>query len=119
MSPFFWRMMTLLSFLFLAFVIAVIAVTLLLVEEVRNNSIDEAKLTFVQVANWIYVGLLALAVVAVAISTPYFIKYTRRSESIVSAGLKPATGKTTTKRKTESAYMHEITPDVTDKNYII
>jgi len=89
MSPFFWRTMAVFSLLFLIFTVATITVTLLLVDEVRNSIPNNAKLTYVQVANWIYVGFLGLGLMAALLGTPYIMRYTRRSESIVGTGLKP------------------------------
>ena len=89
MSPFFWRSMALFSLMFIAFTIATITVTLLLVDEVRDGNVDSAKLTYVQVANWIYVGFMAVGLLAAMLATPYIMRYTRRSESSVGTGLKP------------------------------
>jgi len=92
MSPFFWRAVLVLGILLLAFVIATIVITLLFVNELNESGcdIDDVKLTFIQAANWIYVGLMAFATVGFIIGTPYFVAYTRRSESIVSTGLRKA-----------------------------
>lgn len=89
MSPFFWRAAAVMSLAFLAFTIATITITLLLVNEVRDGDVDGAKLTYVQVANWIYVGFMAVGLLVTILGTPYIMRYTRRSESIVGTGLKP------------------------------
>lgn len=90
MSPFFWRVVSLFSILFLLFTIVTITITLLLINEVKDGSPDNTKVTYVQVANWIYVGLMASSILAFIVGTPYLIRYTRRAESIVGTGLKPA-----------------------------
>ena len=99
MSPFFWRMMVMLSVLFLVFLVTTVALTLTLVTEVHNNDVNLSILAYVEVANWIYIGLIALAAIAAIFSTPYIISYTRRSESIVSTGLRQASTKNTNLNK--------------------
>jgi hypothetical protein len=90
MSPFQWKILGFLMFLFLAFGIATLTVTLIMISEIRADTIDYDKVTFVEVANWIFVGILGISCIMVLIGTPYFLAYTRRSESILSTGLKPA-----------------------------
>ena len=111
MSPFYWRFIAVLSFLFFVFVISTLTLTLLLVNEVKDNNVDNFKLTYVQVANWIYVGLMGLSLLSVIFFTPYFAKYTRRTESIVSTGLKPVTAY---RRREAEAEKNKIANDMSD-----
>lgn len=90
MSPFVWRLMMALALLLALFVITTVTMTLVLVTEVRDNDVNDTILRYVEVANWIMVGLIGVSVLAVIFATPYFVAYTRRSESIVSTGLRSA-----------------------------
>lgn len=93
-SIFTWRVLGLFSFLFLAYTISVITVTLLLVDEIhQDNDIDSRKVTYVQVANWIYVGFLGLTVLTILIAAPYLRKYLVSKNTLdpkLTLGLKPA-----------------------------
>lgn len=90
MSPFVWRLALAAVVILFMFIITTVTLTLVLVTEVRDNDVNESILTYVEVANWIIVGLIAVALLAAIFTTPYFIAYTRRSESIVSTGLRSA-----------------------------
>lgn len=90
MSPFVWRFVLALGIIMLMFVIATVTMTLVLVTEVRDNDVNDSILTYVEVANWIMVGVIGVTLLAVIFTTPYFVAYTRRSESIVSTGLRSA-----------------------------
>ena len=88
MSPFVWRFALAMAILLALFVITTVTMTLVLVTQVRDNDVNDRILTYVEVANWIMVGIVAAVVLGAIFTTPYFIDYTRRSESIVSTGLR-------------------------------
>ena len=67
--------------------------TLVLVTEVRDNDVNDSILTYVEVSNWIMVGVIAITLLIMIFATPYIISYSRKSESIVSIGLRSAKGK--------------------------
>lgn len=90
MSPFVWRMMFALMILLIMFVITTITMTLVLVTEVRDNDVNDKILMYVEVSNWIMVGLISIAILVAIFSTPYVVSYSRKSESIVSIGLRTA-----------------------------
>jgi hypothetical protein len=90
MSPFFWRFVGLLAVLLFLFILSTITVTLLLVEEIPKDSVDQIKLEYVRAANWIYVALLGMGLISVVIGTPFVRRYMKRPEKMVSTGLKPA-----------------------------
>lgn len=89
MSPFKWRVLIAFCIILLAFSIATLTVTLIMISEIRADTIDYDKVTFVEVANWIYVGVLGICVLCAMAGTPYFIAYTRGSDSLVATKLKP------------------------------
>lgn len=93
MSPFYWRIAALLGLLFSGLVIATVGVTLSLVEDMRNNNLNDTRVTFVEVMNWIYVALLGLTLLSILFTSPFLWRYARRNDSIISTGLKPATGR--------------------------
>lgn len=93
MSPFVWRMLFALVILLVMFVITTITMTLVLVTEVRDNDVNDSILTYVEVSNWIMVGVIAITLLITIFATPYIISYSRKSESIVSIGLRSAKGK--------------------------
>lgn len=82
--------MFVLGLLFLVFMITTLTLTLVLVTQVRDNDVNDTILMYVEVANWLTVGLLGLVMLGLIFTTPYFVAYTRRSESIVSTGLRSA-----------------------------
>lgn len=88
MSPFVWRLGLALAILLALFVVTTVTMTLVLVTQVRDNDVNDTILTYVEVANWIMVGLVAAIMLGAIFTTPYFVAYTRRSESIVSTGLR-------------------------------
>lgn len=90
MSPFTWRLAVALAVVLLLFVVATVTLTLILVTEVRDNDVNDTILMYVEVANWIMVGVIGLTLLTLVFTTPYFVAYTRRSESIVSTGLRSA-----------------------------
>jgi len=92
MSPFQWKLLGFFAFVFFAFYIATITVTLLLITEIRTDidDIDYDKVTFVEAANWIYVGFLGVTCILLLIASPYFVAYTQKSESILATRLHPA-----------------------------
>lgn len=90
MSPFKWRVLIAFCIILLAFSIATLTVTLIMISEIRSDTIDYDKVTFVEVANWIYVGVLGICVLGIMAGTPYFIAYTRGNDSLVPTRLKPA-----------------------------
>lgn len=62
-----WHM--LLGATWTAFMIATVVITLLFVYEVRDGSWDQTKLDYVEVANWIYAGVIALGVISMTMGT--------------------------------------------------
>jgi len=111
MSPFTWRLVMALSILLVLFVITTVTMTLVLVTEVRDNDVNDTILTYVEVANWIMVGLVGVSLLAVIFTTPYFVAYTRRSESIVSTGLKSARLNSEPKREPVPLPVEELDPN--------
>lgn len=92
-SVFGWRLLGMFSFLFLAFTISITAVTLILINEIHQNNIDPRKVTFVEVANWIYVGFMGLTLISILFAAPYFRKFTMTQKTVnptTMTGLKPA-----------------------------
>jgi len=92
-SLFNWRLLGFLVVLFIAFSIATLTITLLLVEEVRKSSecmahVDTDKLTYVQVANWIYVGVASALLMSMA--TSYYWIHVFNKKAGGNAGLRPA-----------------------------
>ncbi len=86
-----WRLAGVFSIMLAAFSIATITVTLLFVREVDRGTIDVRKLDFVEAANWIFVGLLGLAVVTSAgMTIVAYRKYrlTPNYNPIAASGLK-------------------------------
>lgn len=92
MSPFVWRLVFALIILLILFVITTITMTLVLVTEVRDNDVNDSILTYVEVSNWIMVGVVAISLFVAIFATPYVMSYSRKSESIVSTGLRSAKG---------------------------
>ncbi len=90
MTPFWWRALVALGVIVIMFVVTTVTMTLVLVAEVRDNDINDAILTYVEIANWVMVGTIGLVIVALIFTTPYFVAYTRRYESLVSTGLRSA-----------------------------
>lgn len=90
MSPFVWRAVLVVSVLAALFVVTTVSLTLVLVSEVKDNDVNYTILNYVEVATWIMVGLIGLTLLGMIFTTPFFVAYTRRSESIVSTGLKSA-----------------------------
>jgi uncharacterized membrane protein YqhA len=90
MSPFMWRSLIVLSVLFTLFTITAIALNLVLVSQVKSNGVNDIVLQYVEVANWILVGILAITVITSIIVVPYISSYTHNSQSIVSTGLRMA-----------------------------
>lgn len=102
------RMMGLLLILSFIFEVALITVTLLLVNEVRDDKVDDMKLTFVQVGNWIHVGAVGLLFVGSLVLTPFVMKYVdlsdfhgSRSDEIKPHGLMPASKRIGRKKRSE------------------
>jgi Sec-independent protein secretion pathway component TatC len=93
MSPFFWRIIGTMFVVFLIFSISVIAVTLVLVNEVRADTVDDTKLLFVEVSNWILIAFYVSFIVTILASTPFIVKYTHLPMDIDSTGLHKATPK--------------------------
>jgi len=92
MSPFLWHVFFVCSMCFFVFSLSAITMSLLLVKDVRENDVKDYILTYVEVANWIYVGLLGVCVL-VAISFSKYITYYNPTISIRETGLHPATPK--------------------------
>ena len=82
-----------LAIILMLFIVTTVTMTLVLVTEVRDNDVNYTILTYVEVANWIMVGIIGITLLAMIFATPYFVAYTRRSESIVSTGLRSAKSK--------------------------
>lgn len=64
-TPFQWKLLFLLSFLFFAFSVSMVVFTLLLVYEVKEDMkhVDHTKLRFVEIGNWIFAGIILLGVI--------------------------------------------------------
>jgi hypothetical protein len=97
MDNFVWQAVTVVVFIFLLFTLVTIVMTLLLVYDVRKNDCDvnNPTLTFVEVANYIYVGIVIISIISVIASSPYMIRYIRNSKiSINDSGLRSAPSET-------------------------
>ena len=91
MSLFSWRVLTVFSLAFLAFTIASVVATLMVVFDIRNGTpVNDTELTFVEAANFIYAGLLLLGFLAAIAGTPVLLYYRTRTETLVNTGLTPA-----------------------------
>jgi hypothetical protein len=90
MTPFQWRITFISFFILVIFSIATLTVSLIMINEIRADNIDYTKVTFVEVANWIYVGVLGTLVLSFLVGTPYFLRYTRNTESIIATRLQSA-----------------------------
>lgn len=91
MSVFIWKASSVMGIIFVLFVISVITVTLLLVNEIRSDNIDATKVNFIEVSNWIFVGFLGLCFILFLMMTPLISKYIRlKNRRYQSVGLTPA-----------------------------
>lgn len=98
MSLFTYRLTQIVSILFLCLNIANVVVTLMLVDEIKSSKddgrgtlgYDSVKLNFVQVCNILNAALLGLSFVFALVGTPLIIRYQRRTQSLLDAGLRPA-----------------------------
>ena len=65
------------SFLFFAFTISVITITLLLVKDLNaGEPHNDTQLKYVEIANWIYVGVAGLGLLSMFFVLPHLQKYT-------------------------------------------
>lgn len=67
------------SVAFSILILSGIVVTLFLLNEIEEDSVDQRKLDFVRVLNWIYVALIAMSMGAAIYSSPYVDMYRKRS----------------------------------------
>lgn len=93
-SQFSFRMLGLLSTLFFLFVISVIVVTIMVVDETQKHNnqklVDPVKLRYVEFANWLFAGLLIFSVLLVVFASPRIIRLKSSGLGIGSTGLHPA-----------------------------
>ena len=92
MSIFAWRALAFFSLLFLVFTVSSVVITLMVVFDIQNGTpVNDSEVTFVQVANFIYAGLLLIGFVSAIGGIPLFIHYYKSgSDNILATGLKPA-----------------------------
>lgn len=88
-------MILLSSILFTAFFVINITITLILIDEIRDNTVDYIKVDYVEAINYVYIGLLGIVLIIVCIGSPYVISYGRKTDTIFGTGLKPAIVKPT------------------------
>ena len=95
MISFTWRSITLLGVLFVLFNLANVVITLLLVYEVRDHiqdKVDQDKLRFVEVSNWIYTGVVALALLGAIVVFPVLKRINgAKLSDLLRTGLVPRT----------------------------
>ena len=95
MIPLYWKILAFMLFLLISFEILTIILTLLLADEVYSSGqlkheVSAFKLRFVQVANWIYVGLFGIMFLVAMAYIPRWYHYREEFSHISDTGLKPA-----------------------------
>ncbi len=61
--------------LFGVFWVGLLTVTLMLVDQIHNNDINQSMVTFVQAGNWILAGFLMLALLGLIVLSPSLYKF--------------------------------------------
>jgi len=65
-TPFQWKFIFGTSFLFFAFSLSMVVITLLLVYEIRDHDcmgVDDIKLRFVEIGNWLFASFIAISLI--------------------------------------------------------